>query len=79
MRAEDFLSIITPPNDSPSTFRIGRITSTYTSGRPQVLFDGETIASTRTYPYIASYTPAANDRVLLAKVGNGWVVLGKII
>ena len=64
--------------DSPA-FRLGTIPSTYTSGRPQVQFDGESAASTRTYPYLGSYTPAANDRVLVAMVGHGGIILGKVI
>lgn len=60
-------------------FQNGTIPDTYTSGRPTVLFDGETTASSRTYTYLASYTPTAGDRVLFAKVGTGGVVLGKIV
>lgn len=78
MRAEEFMEIFSSSDQQPSPFRLGKISATYTSGRPQVLFDGETIASTRTYPYLARYTPAANERVLLAKVGNGWVVIDKV-
>ncbi|MED4586679.1 hypothetical protein P9578_28390 [Brevibacillus choshinensis] len=79
MRPEDLLSIFQDSNEQSSPFRLGKISATYTSGRPPVLFDGETTASTRIYPYLASYTPVANERVLLGKVGNGWVVLGKVI
>lgn len=82
MSPEDFLSIMAPQEgqgrDSPS-FRLGSIPSTYTSGRPTVKFDGESAASTRTYPYLSSYTPAANDRVLVAMVGHGAVIIGKIV
>ena len=27
---------------------------------------------------LASYTPSTSDRVLLARVGNTWVILGRI-
>lgn len=76
---EDFLQVITS-NDKPTApFKIGTIPAGYTSGRPTVQFDGESAASTRTYPYLSSYTPTANDRVLLAMVGHGAVILGKIV
>lgn len=79
MGPEELMSIFTASSEQSSPFRLGKIASPYTSGRPRVLFDGETTASARTYPYLSSYTPAANERVLLAKVGNGWVVLAKVI
>jgi len=79
MRAEDFLDIVQGGNDKQAAFRLGKIPADYAGGRPRVLFDGETSASARTYPYLAGYTPAAGDRVLLAQVGRGWVVLGKIV
>jgi hypothetical protein len=59
--------------------KLGKVASGYSSGRPTIVFDAETVASTRTYPYLGSYTPAANDRVLLIGAGNTWVVLGKIV
>lgn len=60
-------------------FALGTIPSDYSSGLPNVRFDEETQASVRERPYLDSYTPAANDRVLLARVGRGWVVLGKVV
>lgn len=59
--------------------RLGKIDPSYASGLPKVLFDGETTVSTKTYPYLASYTPAANDRVELLLFGSTWVVQGKVI
>jgi hypothetical protein len=58
---------------------IGTIDAAYTSGRPRVLFDGETVLGGKTYPYLASYTPVASHRVLLAPVGTGFVILGRIV
>jgi len=63
----------------PPRNRIGTIDSAYSSGRPRVLFDGETVLGAKTYPYLASYTPAASQRVLLAPVGRGFVILGRIV
>ncbi|MEW6047863.1 MAG: hypothetical protein AB1609_15525 [Bacillota bacterium] len=78
MRPEDFLDIMRR-STGPPVFRLGTIPAGYTSGRPQVQFDGEGSPSTRTWPYLASYAPAAGDRVLVAMLGNGGVVLGKIV
>lgn len=60
-------------------FRFAAIDPSYTSGRPKVKFDGETALSGRTYTYLASYTPAANDKVLMVKAGHSWVIIGKIV
>lgn len=60
-------------------FKLGVIPANYVSGRPAVTFDGESAPSTKTYPYASSYVPAANDRVLLARVGSTWVVICKIV
>jgi hypothetical protein len=73
------LDILSPNKDDPTVFKIGTIPNTYTTGRPTILFDGESIVSTKTYPYLGGYAPAANDRVLIAMVAHGGVVLGKII
>lgn len=78
MMPEDFLRIINK-GEAVASLLLGKIPANYTSGRPAVLFDGETVAGTRLYPYISSYTPTANDRVIVAVVGHGGVVLGKII
>lgn len=78
MRPEDFLDIVQGGNDKQAAFRLGSVPADYAGGRPRVKFDGETTASTRTYPYLGNYTPAANDRVLVAMVGSGGVILGKV-
>lgn len=77
MRPEEFLEILRP-GASPPVFKLGAIPAAYGAGRPTVTFDGESTTGTRTYPYLSSYAPAANDRVLLAVVGSGYVVLGKV-
>jgi len=80
MDPAQFLDIMRPDSGNKSPiFRLGTIPANYVSGRPRIQFDGESIASTRTYPYLASYTPVANNRVMVATVGHGGVVLGKII
>lgn len=60
-------------------FRLGRVDPDYTGGRPSVIFSGETIKSGKKYPYLSSYVPKANEKILLAKVGSSYVILGRII
>lgn len=65
----------------PSPFVLGTVDSAYSgSGRPKVVVDGDTVAA-GPYPYVASYTPAAGDRVLMARVGvaGKMVILGKVV
>lgn len=76
---EEFFEIIIPGKLGTDLLKMGTIPASYVSGRPTVKFDGETAAGTRTYTYLSSYTPVANDRVLVAIVGRGMVVLGKIL
>jgi len=78
MNAEDFIKIM-QGEKKDSIFRLGKIDPDYNSGRPKIVFDGETTPSTKQYPYLSSYSPAANDRVLLAKVAGSYIVIGKVI
>lgn len=73
----DILRSISPAPKSAT--RLATIDPAYASGRPRVTFDGETTLSTRLYPYLSSYAPAAGDRVLLLRSGRTWVVLGKVV
>jgi len=77
----DFMAAINDFNeeDVKRPFKLAVINSSYTSGRPQVTFDGESTLSVKQYPYLNSYTPAASERVLLASVGKGWVILGSVL
>jgi hypothetical protein len=79
MRAEEFVKLISSLNTKEKAFSLGKIDPAYTSGRPKVIFDGDTVPSTKTYPYLSSYTPQANDRVLIANVGGSHVIIGKIV
>lgn len=45
---------------------------------PSVTFDGETTMSTKQYPVLDSYFPAASDRVLMVPVGNTYLIVGSI-
>lgn len=58
--------------------RIGTIKSNTSGSGVTVQIDGESSATTKKYTYLSSYTPAVNDRVLIAEVGGSYVILGKI-
>ena len=55
--------------------QFAKVDSAYTSGRPFLIFDGESTVSGKAYPYLSSYTPAPNERVMLVK----GVIVGKIV
>lgn len=81
---KDFLSTVTGlanaerNGSADKPFRLGTIDPAYTgTGNPKIIFDGETEPSGKGYPY-ASYTPQPGDRVVLAPVGNTYVILGAI-
>lgn len=78
MRPEKFLKVMTETGQAP-VFLLGTIAAGYVSGRPTVQLDGDDAAGTKTYPYLDSYVPAAGDRVLVARVAHGAVVLGRVI
>lgn len=63
----------------PQKADLWRIATVVTPGTGQatVKFDGEETASTKNYKCLSSYTPAANDRVLMAWFSGSGVILGK--
>ena len=75
----DILARLIKKESASRPFQLATIPADYVSGRPHLIFDGEGTATVRTWPYLASYTPAATDRVLVAMAGKGGVVLGKIV
>lgn len=79
MRADEFVQIMSELNKDKKAFSLGVIDPNYTSGRPRIVFDGESVPSTKSYPYLASYTPVANHRVILANIAGTHVVLGRIL
>lgn len=73
--SEEFLNLIS--NEKKEVlWQMGTIDSAYVNGKPKIIFDGETTASVKEYTCLSSYKPAANDRVLLFKVGGSYVVAG---
>jgi protein-disulfide isomerase len=78
MRADEFLNIVNK-SSKENKYKLGTIDPSYSKGRPRVIFDGEDTPSQKKYPYLGSYTPGKNDRVLLLSVSGTYVVLGKVI
>jgi hypothetical protein len=63
--------------DDPD-IKIAQIDSAFTgTGNPKVKFDGEAANTNKTYPYIGA-TPRAGDRVIMRKLGDGWIIVGVI-
>lgn len=70
--AEEFVGLFGKEKKS-NNVRFGIITDAI--GRPRVRLDGETTASIKRYPRLASYTPTAGDRVQII----AGVIQGKIV
>lgn len=88
MEALNFLQAVagfSQSDDStkPKTNRLATIDpayadSSYPTALPKVTFEGETTMSTRTYPVISPYWPRRGDRVWMAPMGKGWVIVGSV-
>lgn len=55
------------------------IVDNVTNDRPYIRFYGEGAASQKTYKYLQSYTPVIGDKVLVARVAQTYVILGKVV
>lgn len=58
---------------------LGTISAVDNTDGLQLIIDGEEVATTKKYSYIASYVPTADDRVVVEEIGGSYVILGKII
>jgi hypothetical protein len=45
---------------------------------PKVIFDGETVASGKRYPYVAGYVPSAGQRVWMVPIGTTYLICGPV-
>lgn len=59
-------------------FRLGTVDLAYTSGLPKVKLDGDESVTVKEYSHIRNYSPRAGDRVVLALVGNTYIIIGRI-
>lgn len=80
MNMTEFVSLVQKLIDKNKTvsFVLGKIDPNYTSGNPKIVFDGETAPSSKRYTKLSSYQVQPNDRVILAKIGRTYVVLGSL-
>lgn len=63
------------------SIQIAYVDPNYTtgSGRPKLRFSGESTVGTRQYPYLDSYTPNANDKVIVVLFSHSGCILGSIV
>lgn len=59
-------------------FRMAEVV-TLSGGRPIVKFYGETKNSQKSYKYLSGYMPAVGDKVVMARTGGTYVILGKVV
>ena len=79
MRPDDIARLIMESQPEQKPFSLATVDPSYSSGRPKLMFDGETVVSQKTYPYLSSYSPSANHRVLVANIAGTHVILGRVI
>jgi hypothetical protein len=58
---------------------LGTISAVDNDSGLQLIIDGEDLPTTKKYTYMASYVPAANDRVLIEEISGSYVIMGKVI
>lgn len=73
--ASEFLDLMENGEGQNVRIQFGKIPSTYTTGRPTIMLDGMTVPTVKKYPYLSSYTPEANHRVMVVQ----GVIMGRII
>lgn len=64
IRMNDFLDAF-KNEKQPRIVRFATIANGYTTGRPHLVFDGESVATVKAYPKLKSYTPVAGERVVV--------------
>lgn len=63
------------PSEPPSAFELGTVT---TLAGPLVTFDKDLIETPSPIQVTNGYSPVLGDRVILARVGNSWVIIGSV-
>jgi hypothetical protein len=60
-----------------SDIKLAKVAAGYVGGRPSVIYDSDILTGelSKPMPYLASYTPHPNDRVMIIK----GVIVGKIV
>lgn len=82
MKPSDFVTLIEGMIDDKidKPFKLGKVAAGTTTGAASVniIFDGETVKSSKAYRVLSSYNATSGDRVILAYIAKTYVVLGKI-
>ena len=73
-----FVEATRAPSSAARPVRLAVVSASYASGYPTVTFEGESTESTKGYPYLSSYTPAASDRVVMVPVGSTYLIIGAV-
>lgn len=63
---------------TPGPYRLAEVIDVE-FGKPLLRFSGEKQESQKEYKFLASYAPQARDKVLLARMGKTYIILGKIV
>lgn len=58
---------------------LGKISAVDDANGLQLIIDGEETPTQKKYRYLASYVPAAGDKVAIEESGGSYVVMGKLI
>ena len=58
---------------------LGKISAVDDTNGLQLTIDGEETPTQKKYRYLASYVPAAGDKVAIEESGGSYVVMGKLI
>lgn len=74
---EWFVGTFGKEKNKENTLQLAKVDPNYSGGRPSVIYDSDIVTGTlsKPLPYLSSYEPAANDRVMIVK----GVIVGKII
>lgn len=71
--AQEFVKVFSKDKQVKNV-KFAKVDSGYITGKPRLVFDGETTATVKRYPHLSSYTPTVGDRVM---VEHG-VIIGNI-
>jgi hypothetical protein len=66
-------------NPEEKGLKLAKVTELFETGTVKIQFYGEDTPSEKEYSYLASYTPATGDTVLMIPMAETYIVLGKIL
>lgn len=63
----------------PSGLLLAKVGNYISGVGATLIFDGQTAATTKRYKRLSTYTPSSGARVLVAKIGGSYVILGAVV